>query len=79
MMQFGHNEGSPIDDNQRARGTIKGAGDETEEIDNSLASTHTVAAGAKFNAQCVVDGLKAINKCPLADYLVENPGGREPA
>ena len=40
--------------------------------------THTVAAGAKFNAQCVVEGLQAINKCPLAGYLLENPGDREP-
>ncbi len=29
--------------------------------------THTIAAGAKFNAQCVADGLKAIGKCPLAE------------
>ena len=31
--------------------------------------THTGAAGAQFNARCVVEGLKAIDKCPLGDYL----------
>ena len=172
MMQFGHNDGSPINDTQRARGTIKGGGDETQEIDNLLTGkhevvhtygwylrklitdakakgaaaivcspiprnnwrdgkvarasndygkwaaeaakaqgaffidlnaiiadhyeqlgeervsaaffgpkerTHTAAAGAKFNAQCVVEGLKAINQCPLTGYLLENAGDHEPA
>ena len=170
MMQFGHNDSSPVNDNQRARGTIKGVGDETQEIDNLLTGkheivhsygwylrkfiadaktkgataivcspipranwrdgkvvrasndyarwageaakasgaffvdlnaiiadhydqlgeehvaatffgpkerTHTGAAGAKFNAQCVVEGLKAIDGCPLTSYLRENPKDRE--
>src|SRR5258707_7661686 len=34
MMQFGHNDSSPINDDSRARGTIRGTGDETQEIDN---------------------------------------------
>lgn len=162
MMQFGHNDSSPVNDNQRARGTIKGVGDETQEVDNSLTGkhevvhtygwyirkfitdikakgataivcspiprdnwregkvlraandygrwageaakmegaffidlnaliadhydqlgqervsgiffapkehTHTGAVGAKFNAECVVEGLKALDKCPLVEYL----------
>ena len=172
MMQFGHNDSSPVNDNQRARGTIKGVGDETQEIDNLLTGkhetvhtygwylrkfiadakakgataivcspiprdnwrdgkvvrasndyaqwageaakaagaffidlnaiiadhydklgeehvsatffgpkerTHTGAAGAKFNAQCVVEGLKAIDGCPLAGYLRKDAEEREPA
>jgi len=171
MIQFGHNDGGPINDQQRARGTIKGVGDETEEIDNLLTGkheivhtygwylrkfvtdakakgaaaiicspiprniwrdgkvlrasedygkwaseaarspdaffidlntiiaghydklgqeyvsagffgpkdhTHTVAAGAKFNAQCVVEGLRAIDKCPLTDYLLNSSADRQP-
>jgi lysophospholipase L1-like esterase len=167
MMQFGHNDSSPVNDNQRARGTIKGMGEETQEIDNLLTGkhevvhsygwylrkfiadakakgataivcspipranwrdgkvvrasndygkwageaakasgaffadlnaiiadhydklgeehvtatffgpkerTHTCAAGAKFNAQCVVEGLKAIDGCPLAGYLRKDAG-----
>ncbi len=172
MMQFGHNDSSPINDRQRARGTIKGIGDETQEIDNLLTGkhevvhtygwyirkfisdtkakgataivcspiprdnwrdgkvvrathdygawaaeaakaegaffidlneliadrydrlgadhvsatffgpkdhTHTVAAGARFNAQRVIDGLRAIGNCPLAAYLLGSPGTRESA
>ena len=36
-MQFGHNDSSPVN-NSRARGTIRGNGDETEEIDNQTFS-----------------------------------------
>ena len=36
VMQFGHNDNGPLNDNSRARGTIKGTGEETEAIDNLL-------------------------------------------
>ena len=34
VIQFGHNDGGPINDDSRARGSIRGAGDQTEQIDN---------------------------------------------
>ena len=34
LIQMGHNDGGPLDDAQRARGTLRGTGDETREIDN---------------------------------------------
>jgi lysophospholipase L1-like esterase len=36
VMQFGHNDSGMINDTSRARGTIKGIGDESQEIDNLL-------------------------------------------
>ncbi|HKQ73195.1 MAG TPA: rhamnogalacturonan acetylesterase [Blastocatellia bacterium] len=42
LIQFGHNDGGPINDTSRARGTIKGVGEETEEIDNLLTKKHEV-------------------------------------
>ena len=42
IMQFGHNDGGPLDDASRARGTIKGTGDETREIDNPITKQHEV-------------------------------------
>jgi lysophospholipase L1-like esterase len=42
IMQFGHNDAGPVNDNSRARGTIKGVGDQTEEIDNLLTGKHEV-------------------------------------
>lgn len=40
MMQFGHNDGGPLDDTARARGTLPGVGDETREIDNPITKQH---------------------------------------
>lgn len=36
MMQFGHNDNGPLDDNARARGTLKGTSEETREIENPI-------------------------------------------
>jgi lysophospholipase L1-like esterase len=36
LMQFGHNDASPLNDDKRARGTIRGVGDESENINNLL-------------------------------------------
>ncbi len=40
LIQFGHNDASPLDDKARARGTLPGVGDETREIDNPLTGLH---------------------------------------
>jgi len=40
MMQFGHNDNGPLDDAARARGTLKGTGGETREIDNPITKQH---------------------------------------
>lgn len=36
LIQFGHNDASAVNDNSRARGTLKGIGPESQEIDNLL-------------------------------------------
>src|SRR5215203_5990577 len=36
IMQFGHNDSGPLDDTARARGTIKGIGEESKEIYNPI-------------------------------------------
>jgi len=40
LIQFGHNDSGAINDTSRARGTIKGVGEESEEIDNLLTGKH---------------------------------------
>jgi rhamnogalacturonan acetylesterase len=42
LIQMGHNDGGPIDDGTRARGSLPGLGDETKEIDNSVTKKHEV-------------------------------------
>jgi rhamnogalacturonan acetylesterase len=36
IMQFGHNDAGPLDDTARARGTIRGIGDESREVYNPI-------------------------------------------
>ena len=40
IMQFGHNDGGSLDDPQRARGSLKGLGEATREIDNPITKKH---------------------------------------
>jgi lysophospholipase L1-like esterase len=42
IMQFGHNDGAPLDDTARARGTIRGIGDESREIYNPITKKQEV-------------------------------------
>ena len=36
IMQFGHNDGGPLDDTARARGTIRGTGEESKDVYNPI-------------------------------------------
>ena len=36
IMQFGHNDSGPLDDTARARGTIRGIGNESKEVYNPI-------------------------------------------
>lgn len=40
IMQFGHNDSSPVNDTSRARGTLAGTDQRSEEIDNLLTKQH---------------------------------------
>ena len=42
LIQFGHNDGGPINDERRARGSLPGTGEETQEIDNLITKKHEV-------------------------------------
>ncbi|MBE2212501.1 MAG: rhamnogalacturonan acetylesterase [Opitutaceae bacterium] len=42
LIQFGHNDGGPVNDDKRARGSLPGLGEETQEIDNLITKKHEV-------------------------------------
>ena len=42
IMQFGHNDGGAVNDTSRARGSMRGTGEETQEIDNMLTKKHEI-------------------------------------
>lgn len=59
IMQFGHNDGGAINDNSRARGTIKGTGEETEEIDNILTKKHEIVHTYGWYIRKYISDIKA--------------------
>lgn len=58
LIQFGHNDASPVNDKSRARGTLKGIGDETEEIDNELTGKHEVVHTFGWYLRLFIAGIR---------------------
>jgi rhamnogalacturonan acetylesterase len=65
IMQFGHNDASAINDTSRARGTIKGTGEEIQEIDNMLTRKHEVVHTFGWYMRKFVADTKAKNATPI--------------
>lgn len=70
MMQFGHNDGGAINDTTRARGTLKGTGEETEEIDNRLTKKHEIVHSYGWYLRKYVADTKAKGATPIVLSLV---------
>ena len=70
IMQFGHNDAGPINDDFRARGTIRSNGKEVEEIDNQLTGEHEIVHSygwylRQFIAESRARGATAIVCSPI--------------
>lgn len=65
IMQFGHNDSSAVNDDSRARGTIKGTGEETEEIDNILTKKHEVVHSYGWYLRKFIREAKAAGAVPI--------------
>ncbi len=70
IMQFGHNDSSPLDDTARARGTIKGVGDSAKEIYNPITKQQEVVHTygwylSKFVSDAKTKGATAIICSPI--------------
>jgi lysophospholipase L1-like esterase len=59
LIQFGHNDASPLNDNSRARGTIRSAGPEFEEIDNQLTGKREVVRSYGWYLANYVEQIRA--------------------
>ena len=59
IMQFGHNDGSALDDTSRARGTIKGTGEESKEIYNPIRKVQEVVHTYGWYLRKFIDDAKA--------------------
>lgn len=65
LMQFGHNDNGPLNDTLRARGTIKGVGEESEEIDNLITKVHEVVHSYGWYLRKVVRETKEKGAIPV--------------
>lgn len=77
MMQFGHNDASPLDDTARARGTIKGIGLEIKNIFNPITKREEVVHTygwylRKFISEARAKGAIAIVCSPVPRNPVKN-------
>jgi lysophospholipase L1-like esterase len=65
IMQFGHNDGGPLDDTARARGTIKGTGEESKEIFNPITRQQEVVHTYGWYLSKVIKEAKAKGAIPV--------------
>lgn len=65
LMQFGHNDGGAVNDDSRARGSLKGVGDEVEEIDNLLTKKHEIVHTFGWYMRKYVTDTKAKGAIPI--------------
>lgn len=70
MIQFGHNDGGAINDETRARGSIKGIGGETQEIDNLLTKRHEIVHTYGWYLRKYIADTEAKGATPIICSLV---------
>ena len=65
LLQFGHNDVFATNDATRARGTLHGIGDETEEIDNQLTGKHETVHTYGWYMRKMVTDIRAAGATPV--------------
>jgi len=70
IMQFGHNDSSPLDDTARARGTIKGNSEEQKEIYNPITKKQEVVHSYGWYLRQFITEIKAKGAVPVVCSLV---------
>lgn len=65
FIQFGHNDNGPINDTIRARGTFKGIGNDSEEIDNLLTKKHETVHSYGWYIRKLVQDAKSKGAIPV--------------
>jgi rhamnogalacturonan acetylesterase len=70
IMQFGHNDAGAVNDSSRARGTIRGTGNETEEIDNIITKKHEIVHTFGWYIRKYIDDSKEKGAVPIVCSLI---------
>lgn len=77
LMQFGHNDASPLDDTARARGTINGIGTESKEIWNPITKQKEVVYTYGHYMRRYIGEAKAKGALPVVCSLVPRNNWKE--
>jgi lysophospholipase L1-like esterase len=70
IMQFGHNDGGAVNDTLRARGSLRGTGEEQEEIDNLITHRHEVVHTYGWYMRRYIRDAKGKGAVPVVCSLV---------
>ena len=70
LMQFGHNDSGPLDDTARARGTIRGTGNESKEIYNPITKKQEVVHSYGWYMRKYVNDTKEKKAIPIVCSLI---------
>ncbi len=65
LIQFGHNDSGPINDTQRARGTLRGTGPEQETIDNLLTGQRETVLTYGAYLRGYIEDIRALGAKPV--------------
>ena len=69
LIQFGHNDAGAVNDERRARGSLRGTGEETQEIDNLLTKKHEVVHTYGWYMRKMISDTKAKGAIPIVFSL----------
>jgi lysophospholipase L1-like esterase len=70
IMQFGHNDSSPVNDDRRARGTLPGNGNDSVAIDNLLTGKHEMVHSYGWYIRQYIREIKAKGATPIVCSLI---------
>jgi lysophospholipase L1-like esterase len=70
VMQFGHNDNGPLDDPARARGTLKGSGDDTRTIYNPITKQQEVVHSYGWYIRKFIAEARAKGATPIVCSLI---------
>ena len=70
IMQFGHNDGSAVNDASRARGTIKGVSDESQAITNLITKKFEVVHSFGWYEKQLIAEARATGATPMVCSLI---------
>ncbi|MGB6430424.1 MAG: rhamnogalacturonan acetylesterase [Candidatus Acidiferrales bacterium] len=70
IMQFGHNDSSPLDDTARARGTLPGNGEETRAIANPITRKQEVVHTFGWYERQIIEQARAKGATPIVASLI---------